>query len=80
MKKNEILNMLCGAINDCEDNKMLFTVETLNAVLQELELKLPNEYFCEGCGHLKEDEVYRVSLFPDILYCQKCGNEIDEYE
>ena len=80
MSKNEILNMLCGAISDCENNKMSFTVETLRAVLQELEIKMPNEYFCENCGHLNEDEVYQISLFPDTLYCQKCGNEIDECE
>ena len=37
MKENNILEMICAAINDCEDANMSHTVETLNAVLQDLE-------------------------------------------
>lgn len=37
MKENNILEMICAAINDCEDANMTHTVETLNAVLQDLE-------------------------------------------
>ena len=32
-----VFEMLCAAINDCEDKGMSHTVETLNAVLKDLE-------------------------------------------
>lgn len=80
MTKNEILDMICAVINDCENNGMVYTIETLNAIVEELEQKLPNEYYCERCGYLTEKEVFTNSIFPDTLYCAKCGYEIDEYE
>ena len=35
--KENILEMICAAINDCEDANMNHTTETLKAVLEDLE-------------------------------------------
>ena len=80
MRKNEVLELLCSAINDCENVKMKQTEETLRAVLQELEEKLPNKYLCLNCGSIKEEQTFQNSLFPDKTYCSICGCEIDVYE
>lgn len=41
MTKDEILELICAAINDCENAKMQHTAETLNAALAELEKAIP---------------------------------------
>ena len=80
MRKNEVLEMLCSAINDCSDAKMKHTEETLRAILEELEKMLPNEYICQNCGRIEESQTFQNSLFPNEIYCSICGCEIDEFE
>lgn len=74
MNKSEALELICTAINDCDNAGMKHTSETLQVALKELEDLIPDTYHCENCGTLMCDEVMDIMGF---VHCQKCGAEVD---